>query len=169
MRLPVHALDDVAMSRDHNRTPRTDLERQMAVDDILASSGWIAEGIHLGWTDPLLEAADLVIWLDHVSWPAAGGAILKRFITGSLAEARRQKGVRRFLRWRDYVARLRELVAALPQARAYHTQSTPGGASTDASRAATADRLSRLGPKVVHCRSSADIQAVRDRLIPRPC
>jgi adenylate kinase family enzyme len=79
--IPVHNLDDLTMDPRPGRQPLPEVQRRLAVDRIVASERWIAEGIHLGWTDPLLEAADLVIWLDHVSWPRASAAIIRRFVS----------------------------------------------------------------------------------------
>jgi adenylate kinase family enzyme len=61
--LPVYPLDPIAFT-DTRWTIRPVPEKMQAVRDILQQSGWVAEGGHVGWTEPLLNAADVVIWLD---------------------------------------------------------------------------------------------------------
>jgi len=165
LRLPVHNLDNLA--REGGGTgPETSTEhRRGAVDRILASGHWIAEGVHLGWTEPLLEAADIVIWLDHVTWTQASRGIIRRFAAQALAEMRRQKGLRKITRVRDYARRLGELLAAIPEARAYERASSDNDL---AGREATARRMAALGDKVVHCRTSAEVRDLASGLTSRP-
>lgn len=67
LRLPVHQLDPIAFT-DRRWTIRPLEQKVSAVAAILEEPGWIAEGGHVGWTEPLLEAADLIIWLDISVW-----------------------------------------------------------------------------------------------------
>ncbi len=165
--LPVHNLDEVARVGGGTGPERSADERSALVSEIIASGRWVAEGVHLGWTDELLAAADAIIWLDHVPWHRSSGRIVKRFVSQALGEARRQRGWRRFLRLRDYGRRLRELAGAIPESREY--QRPPAGgkaAGTPAvTRAATAAALSRYQRKVFHCHSSADIDAAVERIL----
>jgi cytidylate kinase len=153
--LPVHDLDRVARIDGVAGSDRSIDERTELVRGILNSGSWIVEGIHLGWTRPLMEAADTIIWLDHVTWGTSSRRIVRRFVGGALAEARRQRGLRRFLRLRDYRDRLRELAAAIPESRRYH--SAGDDAASEASRAATADVLRPYEWKVVRCRTEAEV------------
>lgn len=61
--LPVYDLDHIAFTDTH-WTIRPQPEKARRVDEILQHPGWIVEGGHLGWTERLLDAADVVIWLD---------------------------------------------------------------------------------------------------------
>ncbi len=61
--LPVYPLDPIAFT-DTRWTIRPASDKIQASRDILQQPGWIAEGGHVGWTEPLLEAADIIIWLD---------------------------------------------------------------------------------------------------------
>src|ERR1700736_4856420 len=61
--LPVYDLDHIAFTDTH-WTIRRRAEKARAVEEILQQPGWIVEGGHLGWTEPLLDAADAIIWLD---------------------------------------------------------------------------------------------------------
>ncbi|MEP7377983.1 MAG: hypothetical protein ABI725_00315 [Chloroflexota bacterium] len=135
---------------------RTPAERMADIRAILTQSRWIAEGIHLDWTSDLALAADIVLWLDHVSWRRSSGNIVKRFVRDAIAEARRQKGRRKFTRWRDYARRVSELARAIPESRTYH-RTTDGVGAMAVSRAATERFLAPYRDKVVHCRSEADL------------
>ena len=39
-------------------------ERVAMIEQIVRQPAWVTEGGHLGWTDPLLAAADAIVWLD---------------------------------------------------------------------------------------------------------
>ncbi len=167
--LPVHHLDEVARVGSGNGPLRPAAERDAMVKQIAGAGLWVVEGIHVGWTDDLLEAADVIIWLDHVNWPRAGGRLVRRFVGQAISEGRRQRGWRRFLRLRDYGRHLRELAAALPEARGYHRSDAEaagraGGGESAVSRAATAELLARYGDKVIHCRAAADVDAALRRV-----
>jgi hypothetical protein len=38
----------------------------------------VAEGVYAGWTDPLIAAADTVIWLDLRGWQAGAGVLRRQ-------------------------------------------------------------------------------------------
>jgi hypothetical protein len=61
--IPVCPLDPIAYT-DDRWTTRPLPEREHAVQSILSQESWITEGGQLGWTQPLLMSADLIIWLD---------------------------------------------------------------------------------------------------------
>ena len=61
--VPFHALDGLAFV-DERWTLRPAEERAAMVAAILAEPSFVTEGGFLGWTDPLLEAADHIVWLD---------------------------------------------------------------------------------------------------------
>ena len=61
--LPVYPLDPIAFTDSH-WTIRPLPEKVQAVGEILQQPGWVVEGGHVGWTEPLLDAADVIIWLD---------------------------------------------------------------------------------------------------------
>jgi hypothetical protein len=154
-------LDDVARVAGGNTPMRPQAEREQTVSRIIATPTWVTEGIDLGWTDPLLREADLILWLDHVSWATAARRVATRFVSNAVAEARRQRGLKRFLRFRDYARHLRELIHAMPDTRDYYE---PGAAGVDTSsgptRSATDAALRPYGHKVVRARTAADIRRV---------
>jgi adenylate kinase family enzyme len=155
--LPAHHLDLVARVGGGTGVERSLAERDADVASILASGAWIAEGVHLGWTAPLYEAADTIVWLDHVPWKSSGRRMVRRFVSQAVHEARTRRGRERFLRFRDYARRLRDLARAIPEARGYER----GGATTDTAqptRTATESALSAHGAKLIHVRTAADVE-----------
>ena len=163
--LPVHELDRIARIGGGSGPERDPAERERMVSEIRDSGRWVVEGIHLGWTDPLLDAADAIIWLDHAAWARSSTRIVRRFVSQAVGEARRQRGWRRFLRLRDYGRRLRELAAAIPEARRYHREGASGDPA--ASRAAAAALLARYEGKLIHCRTARDVERALELVTPR--
>ena len=158
--IPVHHLDEVARVGGGTGPERSDHERAADVARIVAAPRWIAEGIHLGWTDPLFDAAGTIVWLDHVAWGRSSRRMVRRFVSQALAEARRRRGRERFLRFRDYGRRLRDVARSIPEARRYHRAEGAAGTSEDLpSRAATEAALRTYTGKVVQCRSVAEVDA----------
>jgi adenylate kinase family enzyme len=94
---PVYELDWVGWERETGRE-RTVEEKLERVRAIAAEDTWVTEGTMLGWTDPLLGAADLVVWLD-VPWPVAVWRMLLRHARAELAGANPHPGWRRLLRF----------------------------------------------------------------------
>jgi len=39
-------------------------ERLAMIQQIVRQPAWVTEGGHLGWTEPLFAAADVIVWLD---------------------------------------------------------------------------------------------------------
>lgn len=125
-------------------------QRRMAAAALAQQPAWVTEGIYLGWTEPLLERADLVVWLD-VPWWRATWRILSRHARRSWHRDNEWKGIRLLLRF-------------LWSTRRYYRG--PGGAVTSEHDDALTDRrmtrtaLAPYTPKVRHCRSSRDVVAV---------
>ncbi len=158
---PVWDLDTVAFE-GINFDERPLAAKQAAVREIALQPCWIAEGMFLGWTRELLEAADAIIWLDYLNWRIAAWRITARFARWGMEEAKRQPGVRKFTRFSDYARNLRHLGTALQSARLYYDGRTVvnwNGVPVE-SRGATASCLERYADKVIHCRDPRDIQAL---------
>jgi adenylate kinase family enzyme len=110
---------------------------------------WISEGIFVGWTDPLLEKADLIIWLDYLSWPGAVLRLLKRTVRGAYKEMRARRGAERFLRFDDYWRHMRQLMSVVVTSREYWREpSAPH--SYPVTRENIEAVLEPLNPKVLH-------------------
>jgi adenylate kinase family enzyme len=60
---PCYDLDPIAFV-DDRWTLRPMAERRALIEQIVPQPAWVTEGGHLGWTEPLLTAADAIVWLD---------------------------------------------------------------------------------------------------------
>ena len=145
---PVFHLDNIYRVGGGNGPERSADERATDVGRILAKDEWIAEGVHLGWTQPLINAATHVVWLDQ-SFHQSTLRMLKRSIGLAVAEARRRKGRERFLRFRDYARKLREFRATVAETRDF---------SDDEIESA----LSASKATVIRCRTSAEVNLALD-------
>lgn len=155
---PIH-LDELARVGGGIGAERPLEERLRAVRDIVVRPVWVTEGVHLGWTDDLLRSADVVVWLDDVPWTTAAVRILRRFLIGAVAGWRRERGLRRIGRFRDYGRQLMGLARAIPEARRYqaHDASAAGaGRGSIPTGAMIKARLDEHASIVVHCRRPSD-------------
>lgn len=154
---PVYHLDDVAREAGTGRVRPVD-ERIAIVSLIALKPRWVTDGIQVGWTDDLCREADVIVWLDQLSWPAALARVLRRFAAGGLSEIRSQGGLRGIFRPRSQARQLLELYRASREIRAFHRAPLDPAAGDGGSHAATAAQLTAFAAKVVHCRSRADIE-----------
>jgi cytidylate kinase len=176
--LPVHHLDDVARIGGGDGPVRDADERDRMVAAILSTDGWVTEGVHLGWTDPILQQADLVIWLDYVTWSKASRRIMQRFVGGAIAEMRNRPMRERFTRFGDYARNLRRLGGAIRESRHYYrpadgTDAEPrdvpssddsGAPGTSGNWTLTANAVAPYASKLVHCRKPADVDQLLRQL-----
>jgi adenylate kinase family enzyme len=151
--LTVHHLDEIAREGGGRGPERSASDRDHDVAAILATDRWIVEGVQLGWTEPLLRAADTIVWLDHVPTRRSSTRVVRRFASQALAEARQRRGRERFLRMRDYARKVRELAVSLPDTRA--------------PRSDLAAALAPFEAKVVRCSTDADVAAFLEGLTTR--
>jgi hypothetical protein len=70
-------LDDYRYTAQGTRTDRAALTALAA--EMASRDTWVADGIYLTWTLPLIEAADLIVWLDPPRTVAAS-RVLRRWI-----------------------------------------------------------------------------------------
>ncbi len=101
--LEVHELDFIAWDRggDGSLLPyetRLEIARELASQD-----GWIVEGIYLGWTTPLMERADVIVWMD-VPMRVALWRVFWRHVKAELRRDNRFPGWRRLFRFMKMVA-----------------------------------------------------------------
>jgi adenylate kinase family enzyme len=146
--LPAYDLDAVAY--EHGAGQKRSLDARRAGVYVIANQpGWIVEGGYLWWTEPLVAAADVVIWID-LPWPIAAWRVIKRHLRASLTGTNKHRGVRklfRFVRW----------------TRRYYTSTSVQPAPDDdtaMSRAATAAMLRPYMGKVVQCRRPSTVKTV---------
>lgn len=172
---PIEHLDNVARIGGGSGPLRPPLDRDRLAAEIASSDRWVTEGVHLGWTCPLMERADVILWLDTVSWTTAARRISRRFAEGGVREARSRRGRQRVGRFRDYATQLRALGSSVLTTRRYYatsnvTDRNPHGGDvlmpdgTPVSRATTKAHLGPYVDKVVHLRSAADVNAFLERL-----
>jgi adenylate kinase family enzyme len=160
--IDVHELDLIAYEGPEF-AERPLAERLADAHAIAETPEWIAEGIHLGWTDELLRRADLIVWLDYAEWGRAALRIVTRFTASAVAEARAQPGTRKVSRFRDYRRHLRQLVKVLLSTRDYYK---PEGAARryPVSREFAERILRPHDAKVVRCASVAEVRWLVARL-----
>jgi adenylate kinase family enzyme len=149
-------LDLIYRERGGNGPIRPLDARDADLAELLTQPSWIAEGIHLDGSAPLMHAADLIIWLDPTTGWRTTMRIVRRFISGAWYEVRHQRGWRRFFRFGDYARHLRDLARAIPESRAYSSD----GDRAPVTRSQVERRLSGYGPKVVRCASADDMDKI---------
>jgi hypothetical protein len=153
---PVYELDLVGWEAGTGR--ERPLEEKLArVREIAAQPRWVTEGTMLGWSDPLLRAADRIVWLD-VPWGVALWRMLGRHVRADLARTNRHPGWGRLLRFLWYT-------------RKYYLNRSPStpvpeDGEGNATRRRTAQRLARFPEKAARCRTEADIAAFLASLRP---
>lgn len=119
------------------------------VHSIVTQTTWVTDGIFLWWTDELLKAADVIIWLD-IPWRVATWRIVTRNLRATLAGTNPHPGFRKLMRllWWN---------------KKYYTANTPVKQTSpdddDAiNRASTAKGLAPYANKTVQCRHPSDVE-----------
>lgn len=146
---PSFDLDDVAYASGV-RIKRPLEERLIEAREIAIRPSCIAEGIYLWRIDDLLDAADIIVWLD-APWRVAARRIVRRHVLATLKGANRHPGMLRVL-------------AFLLWARSYYVSpSSRTQAALDDDGAVTrfhsAHVLVAHTDKVVRCSSSSEVDA----------
>ena len=98
--VPAYELDGLLLAGEARGEPFEVISRD-ALSSILAENAWVVEGAYLGWTEPLLRRADLIVSMD-VPWRVASYRIITRHIRATVARNNRFPGWRRlyqFWRW----------------------------------------------------------------------
>lgn len=153
--LPVYDLDAVAY--EHGAGVKRSLDARRAdVRRIAGQPGWVTEGIFLWWTDELLRAADVILWLD-LPWRIGARRVVIRHARASIAGTNRHRGIMKLLRF-------------MWATRKYYGVKPPPTAPDDdraTSRAATAIALAEYTSKVIRCRRPADIRDVMQAVVGR--
>ena len=108
---------------------------------------WVAEGAYLGWAEPLLRQAELVVWMD-ISWRVASYRIISRHIKATLARNNRFPGWRRLYRFWRWSGRY------------YSDQNPPGLNSYGVpdTKATADERLVPYKDRLVVCRSQKNAE-----------
>jgi adenylate kinase family enzyme len=150
--LPTFSFDDVAYDPRTHRRRADDLRRADAAR-IAALPAWVVDCWYMGWTTPLLDRADLIVWLD-LPWRIAALRIVLRHLKAELRRNNPHPG------WRNLWHFLRSERAryVAPPSSAKDVARDDGANN----RAATARLLAPYGAKVVRCRRPADVAALLD-------
>lgn len=122
-----------------------------AAAEIAAGPAWVTASALCGWTDPLLEAADVIVWLDTPP-PIAVWRIVRRHAVRSAHGTNPHKGL-----W--LLARFLRDVMRYPGGPIATDEQLDAGRGN--SGATTRDRLAPYPDKVVRCRGNRDL----DRLL----
>lgn len=136
---------------------RIPLDKRLAsLRAILEKPGWITEGVYLWWTNPLLEVADLIVWLD-LPFPILAWRIVNRHVQRTIAGTNRQPGTARLIRvlrrvWKRQTARTALVPSAPDDDRA-------------ATRVAEAEILRAHENKVIRCIWPADVTRLKSQLL----
>ena len=130
------------------------LKAEGTASSLAASAAWISDGVYVGWAEPFLERADVVLWLD-VPWRVASYRLIARHFRLEFTRQNRFPGWRRFYvfwRWagRYYADR---------------NQPTVDRFGVPNTRSVLASQLVPYRDKLIVCRTSAEIEVVA-RLMP---
>jgi adenylate kinase family enzyme len=146
--VPLHELDRLLNSGIDGGEP-FEAASTKVLAEITAKDTWIAEGSYLGWLEPLLIEADLIVYLD-VPWRIASYRILSRHVKLTVARNNPYPGWRgqyQFWRW----------------SRRYYKSSNPPRLNSWAvpdNRAIAVELLDAYKFKMVTCRNKEDVEQV---------
>jgi adenylate kinase family enzyme len=154
---PCFDLDEVAYEGGFGRKiPLAD--RVDALEQIVAHPHWIAEGVYIWWTTPLLDAADVIIWLD-LPFYINGWRIVERHFRLNRAGINRHPHTGKMVRFLFHVMSKQIRDRAIP----------PQSPDDDAAitRVATAEYLHAYAHKLIHCTSPAAVARAKTQLLPQ--
>ena len=142
---PLYELDWIAWTKQ-GKVPLN--ERMAALDRIIAQPAWITEGAFLWWTDPLLDNADVIVWLD-LPFRISGWRMIKRHAVLSWRGTNPHPGLLNLI----------DFIAGIYRHHRMKTPLVPKSVDDDFSitRAATAEILAQRQEKLVHCVRPRDV------------
>lgn len=156
-----YELDQIAFTgQDFTERPFPD--RVADISRIADSSAWVTEGLFVLWTEELLESADMIVWLDNVTWERGILRIARRFVQSALHEAKKRRGLERFARFQDYARHVRQFIQVFYTSRAYYTGRVSQPDHRAESRRSTEKYLTAYKNKVIHCQSDEAVEAFID-------
>ena len=147
--LPCYLFDDIAYAPETHRR-RSDELRFAAVREVAAQPAWVVDCWYMGWTEALLQRADLIIWLD-LPWRVTAWRILRRHVLADLSGHNPHPGLRRLFTF------------LLQQRQGYLEPAVPSAdlLRRDANNVATTARiLAGYSPKMLRCRRPAEVAAL---------
>lgn len=147
LRLPLYELDGIALQLQAAGRPFAEMATE--VQRIVSLDHWVTEGAYLGWAEPLLQQADLIVWLD-TSWHVASCRIILRHVKAEIARNNRFPGWQRLYRFWRWSKRYYQS----PDNLGLNEYGTPN------TRQAAVALLATYKAKLVIYRSDEDIQAL---------
>ena len=156
LRAPLYELDLIAY--DWGFGGKIPLETRLAsVEQIAVEPKWVTEGVYLWWTEALMEAADLIVWLD-LPFYVNGWRIVHRHIRLNWAGTNRHPSTRKLIRFLVHEMKRQTMRVAL----------VPNAPDDDdaLTRPATVSFLKPYTNKTVHCTSPADVAKFSATLSP---
>ena len=120
---------------------------------IVAKDTWVVEGGYLGWTEPLLRHAEIIVWMD-ITWRVASYRIVARHLKATIARNNRFPGWRRLYRFWRWSARY------------YHEGNAPelGEWGVPGTRNTTLRLLESHRHKLFVCRTDEDVESLVARI-----
>jgi hypothetical protein len=186
---PIHSLDDVAwigvgsttwelFSPDYMPSAaiavRPSADRAAIILRIADRPLWVTEGKHVGWTEPLLDAADVIVWLDHVPFHVAAWRIVRRAARSGVRSVRSGPRMPAAARGRGYVTHAVELAMQLARLARFFLATSerlpPADAYGRITRASIRGTLRPYAAKVIRVRTrhqlSRLLRTLADRSLP---
>lgn len=141
--VPFHELDQILIDSDGDMER---LRRENRAGVVADRDAWVSEGAYFDWARPLLDRAEMVVWLD-LPWSVACYRIFVRYLKAELARENQYPGLRRlgtFWMW-SY--------------RYYHDTNSHSLNSwgVPRTRSRAVEELSQYEQKLVVCRSKLDV------------
>lgn len=137
--VPFYELDQILIDSGGDMAR---LRREDRAGIVADQGAWVSEGAFFDWARPLLERAELVVWLD-LPWRVACYRILVRYLKAELARENQHPGLRRLRRFWTWSYRYYHDTHP-------HTLNPEGVPLT---RARAVEELSRYEQKLVVCQS----------------
>jgi adenylate kinase family enzyme len=152
---PCYDLDEVAYEGGYGKKIALDA-RMDSLRQIVAQPEWVTEGVFIWWTEALMDAADLIVWLD-LPFYITGWRIVARHYRLSWAGTNRHPGTLKLLRFLSFVMRKQISNRAI----------TPKAPDDDAAttRIATAEFLRKYESKLIHCTRPAEVAHFKTRFL----
>lgn len=149
LKAPCYELDEIGYEGGAGAARLLEV-RLADVRQVVVQPAWVSEGIFLGWTGELFEAAGRIVWLD-LPWKIVGWRIFMRHVRAELRGNNKHSGwlkLYRFLQW----SRMYYVQAANLQ------DMEPEGDLVE-NRATTEAYLTKFQDKLVRCSNPAEVNA----------
>ncbi len=151
--IPMHDLDGLLLAiGEHVEGINAD----GAISKLAEMPQWASEGVYVTWSQPLLEAAAVIVWLDP-PWRVASYRIVARHVRLELARQNRFPGWRRLYRFWRWSAHFYD----------DSNEATINRYGAPNTRSALEAGLAPYQEKIVVCRTNDEIEEFVQRTAPR--